>query len=340
MRLFWPRSGPRQSVNARSADVYLTEHTVSLAIAPAPAQDGVEHFARHHRRVAPAKPSNRRRLLAYAGLTPFAAYVLIFLAIPTILAVVTGFFSADGSLTFENITGLFTPTILATFGSSFWLSGVSAVIGAVVGALICYAMLGTAVGGVLRTTIESAASVLAQFGGVMLAFAFIATIGVQGLVTVILRDTFGFDIFADGVWLYQVPGLILPYVYFQVPLMVITFLPALTALRPQWAEANATLGGTRFGYWRYIAAPVLAPAFLGSLLLLFANAFSSFATAAALISQGSQIVPLQIRAALVSETVLGRENMAGALALGMIVVMVVVMWAYSVLHSRTARWQK
>ena len=89
-----------------------------------------------------------------------------------------------------------------------------------------------------------------------------------------------------------------------------------------------------------IAVPVLAPSFFGSLLLLFANAFSSYATAAALISQGSQIVPLQIRAALISETVLGRENMAGALALGMIVVMVVVMWGYSALQRRTARWQR
>ncbi len=63
-------------------------------------------------------------------------------------------------------------------------------------------------------------------------------------------------------------------------------------------------------------------------------------TAAALISQGSQIVPLQIRSALVSQTVLGRENMAGALALGMIVIMVVVMWGYSALQSRAARWQR
>ncbi len=51
-------------------------------------------------------------------------------------------------------------------------------------------------------------------------------------------------------------------------------------------------------------------------------------------------MPLQIRSALVSETVLGRENMAGALALGMIVVMIVVMWGYSALQKRTARWQR
>jgi len=174
----------------------------------------------------------------------------------------------------------------------------------------------------------------------MLAFAFIATIGIQGLVTILLKDTLGFDIFANGVWLYQVPGLLLPYIYFQVPLMVITFMPALEGLKPQWAEAAATLGGTRWTYWTRIAGPVLAPSFLGSLLLLFANAFSSYATAAALISQGAQIVPLQIRAALISETVLGRSNLAGALALGMIIVMVVVMTAYSFLQARTERWQQ
>jgi putative spermidine/putrescine transport system permease protein len=264
--------------------------------------------------------------------------VLIFLAIPTVLAVGTGFFTEDGAFTFANIAGIFDPAVLMTFGSSFWVSAVTAIVGAVVGALVCYAMLGTKVEGALRTVIDSASSVLAQFGGVMLAFAFIATIGGQGVITKLLLDAFGIDIYANGIWLYQVPGLLLPYIYFQVPLMIITFMPALQGLKPQWAEANATLGGSRFTYWTRIAFPVLAPSFFGSLLLLFANAFSSYATAAALISQGSQIVPLQIRSALVSETVLGRENMAGALALGMIVVMVIVMWGYSALQRRTTRW--
>ena len=266
--------------------------------------------------------------------------MVLFLAIPTILAVTTGFFTADGTPTIDNVVGLFAPNVLATFGNSFLVSAVTAVVGAVVGALVCYALLGTRAEGALRTTIDSISSVLAQFGGVMLAFAFIATIGTQGLVTRVLADVFGIDLFASGPWLYQVPGLLVVYLYFQVPLMVITFMPALEGLKITWAEANATLGGTPFTYWTRIAIPVLAPSFTGSLLLLFANAFSSYATAAALVSQGSPIVPLQIRGALISETVLGRENMAGALALGMIVVMVIVMWGYSVLQSRTSRWQR
>jgi putative spermidine/putrescine transport system permease protein len=262
------------------------------------------------------------------------------LAIPTFIAVGTGFFTEDGALTLDNLRGLTDAPIIATFVSSFWVSAVTAILGAVIGAVVCYALLGLNPEGTVRRVIDSASSVLAQFGGIMLAFAFIASIGVQGLYRVWLRDSLGIDMYADGVWLYQVPGLLLPYLYFQIPLMIITFMPAMTGLKPQWAEAAATLGGSRLTYWLRIGMPVLAPSFIGSVLLLFANAFSSYATAAALISQGSQIVPLQIRSALVSETVLGRENMAGALALGMIVVMIIVMWGYSVLQSRTSRWQR
>lgn len=284
--------------------------------------------------------ASRRRLAPYLGLTPFALYVLLFLAVPTLIALGTGFRDEDGAFTLGNIAALADPVILGTFASSFWISAITAVVGAVLGALVCYALLGLNAHGATRLFVDSASSVLAQFGGVMLAFAFIATIGIQGLVTIILRDTFGFDIFTEGVWLYQVPGLILPYIYFQVPLMVIVFMPALQGLKLQWAEASATLGGTRLSYWTHVAGPVLAPSFFGCLLLLFGNAFSSYATAAALISQGAQIVPLQIRAALISETVLGRTNMAGALALGMVAVMVVVMTAYSLLQLRTASWQR
>jgi putative spermidine/putrescine transport system permease protein len=270
---------------------------------------------------------------------PFAAYVLLFLALPTVLAVASGFVDDDGTFTLANIVALGDPVIMQTFANSAWLSALTALVGAVVGALACWALVGLE-DTRARRLVDAASGVLAQFGGVMLAFAFIATIGLQGLVTLWLKDAFGIDIFADGAWIYALPGLVLPYIYFQVPLMIITFMPAMSALQPQWAEANLTLGGTRAGFWRHIGMPVLAPSFLASLLLLFANAFSSYATAAALASQGSQIVPLQIRTALTSETLLGRENLAGALALGMIAVMAATMWLYSAAQRRAARWQR
>ena len=117
--------------------------------------------------------------------------------------------------------------------------------------------------------------------------------------------------------------------------MVLVFLPALDGVRPQWREATASLGGTTWHYWRHVAGPLLAPAFFGSLLLLFANSFSAYATAAALINQGGIIVPLQIANTLTSEVILGQENFAKALALGMVVIVVVVMTLYVVLQRRT-----
>jgi putative spermidine/putrescine transport system permease protein len=172
---------------------------------------------------------------------------------------------------------------------------------------------------------------------VPLAFAFIATLGFSGVLTTAARDVLGVDLFGSG-WLYALPGLILVYSYFQIPLMVIVFLPALDGIRVQWREAASNLGATTWQYWRYVGLPLLAPAFLGSLLLLFANSFAAYATAAALVSQGNPIIPLWIRSALTSEVILGHQNFAYALALEMIVIVALVMTGYSLLLRRTSRW--
>ncbi len=217
------------------------------------------------------------------------------------------------------------------------LSAASAAIGAVLGAMLAYALASGKPDGVIRRVVTSACGVLSQFGGVTLAFAFIATIGGAGFITLWLQER-GINIYANGVWLYQLSGLVLVYTYFQIPLMVIVFLPALDGIRPQWREATANLGGTPWHYWRHVAGPLLMPAFLGCLLLLFANAFSAYATAAALINQVGIIVPLQISNALSSEVGLAQANVASSLALAMVVIVVAVTALYSWLQHRTARW--
>ncbi|MDQ3158408.1 MAG: ABC transporter permease subunit [Actinomycetota bacterium] len=277
-----------------------------------------------------------RRLAPALGLVPFLGYLTVFLLIPTI-AVLVGAFSENGSPSLSNIRALGSSTVMHTLWRSILLSGSTAVIGAVLGALLAYAVVTGAPDGMLRRSVTSACGVLAQFGGVTLAFAFIATIGFSGAITNAVRDNFGFDLSGNG-WLFALPGLILVYTYFQIPLMVIVFLPTLDGMRVQWREAAESLGATTWQFWRYVAGPLLLPAFLGSMLLLFANAFAAYATAAALVSQGNPILPLFIRSALTSEILLGRENLAYALALDMIVVVAVVMAAYALLLRRTARW--
>ncbi|XVU20787.1 ABC transporter permease [Actinoplanes sp. CA-054009] len=288
---------------------------------------------------APQRVATRPRLrgTALLGTLPFFAYVAIFLIIPTLVVVIGAFASNDGGATLENIKALGNEYILDAFGRSIALSAISAIVGAVLGAMLAYALATARPDGILRRVVTAAAGVLAQFGGVTLAFAFLATIGLSGFVTVFLQDH-GIDIYSGGVWLFELPGLTLVYTYFQIPLMVIVFLPALDGIRPQWREATESLGGTTWQYWTKVAGPLLGPAFLGSTLLLFANAFSAYATAAALVSQGNPIVPLQIRSALTSEVILGQANVGKAMALGMVIVVSVVMGLYTLLQKRTAKW--
>jgi putative spermidine/putrescine transport system permease protein len=280
----------------------------------------------------------RLRGAALLGTVPFFAYVTIFLIIPTLVVVIGAFAGNEGGATLDNLKALGNQYILDAFGRSIALSAMSALIGAVLGAVLAYALVTARPDGTLRRLVTAAAGVLAQFGGVTLAFAFLATIGLSGFLTVWLKDNLNFDLYAGGVWLFELPGLTLVYTYFQIPLMVIVFLPALDGVRPQWREATESLGGTTWQYWTRVAGPLLAPAFLGSTLLLFANAFSAYATAAALVSQGSPIVPLQIRGALTSEVVLGQQNLGKAMALGMVIVVAVVMALYSLLQRRTSKW--
>jgi putative spermidine/putrescine transport system permease protein len=256
--------------------------------------------------------------------------------VPTVTVVFSAFVD-EGGFSLARIEALFSATALAALWKSVVLSGSTALLGALFGAVLAWLVVTRPAESMVRRTVISLCSVLAQFGGVALAFAFLATIGLNGVLTLWVQSAFGWNLAGTG-WLYGLPGLVLVYTYFQIPLMVIVFLPALEGLREQWREAAVSLGASTWQYWREVAVPLLTPAFLGSALLLFANAFAAYATAAALVSQGSPILPLLIRAALTSEVVLGQSGFAYALALEMIVVVALVMVAYNLLVRRSARW--
>ncbi len=281
--------------------------------------------------------TGRKPVGALLGVVPFFAYTTIFLGIPTLIVVVGAFLDGSGRPTLGNVSALAQPQIVSAFVHSTVLSAVTAVLGAVFGALLAYAVSTAREGGLMRRLVASLCGVLAQFGGVTLAFAFVATVGFQGFLTLWLQKV-GIDL-AGSTWLFEpTKGLILVYTYFQIPLMLIVFLPAVEGLRPQWREAAESLGGSTWNYWRHVAGPILAPSFIGAILLLFTNAFSAYATAKALISQGSPITPLQIGGTLSSEVILGQENIGKAMALGMVAIVAVIMTLYAVLERRTTRW--
>jgi putative spermidine/putrescine transport system permease protein len=283
-----------------------------------------------------ARNGTGARLRNALPLVPFLLYLFVFLLIPTITVVVKAF-GRDGRFTLDRIRALGDDAAVRALWHSVLVSGVTAVLGAFLGALLAYLVVTSPPTSLFRRMVTSVCSVIAQFGGVALAFAFLATLGLPGVVTVWAQDHLGIDLYGSG-WLIDIPGLVLVYTYFQIPLMVIVFLPALEGLRAQWREAAVSLGASTLQYWRYVGIPLLTPAFLGCTLLLFANAFAAYATAAALISQGNPILPLLIRAALTSEVVLGQAGFGFALATEMVVVVAIVMVGYGALVKRTSRW--
>lgn len=254
-----------------------------------------------------------------------------------VVVVVGAFVDGDNQPTMGNLEALTNASVVRGLRQSVVLAAVTSLGGAVLGGLLAYAVSTAKAGGVTKRFTTSLSGVLAQFGGVALAFAFLASFGATGLLTTWLT-WIGVDTGA-GLWLYEWnKGLMLVYLYFQIPLMVIVFLPAVEGLRPQWREATETLGGSTWTYWRRVAGPILLPSFLGSALLLFTNAFSAYATAKALISQGTPLLPLQIGGTFSSEVILGQENVGKAMALAMVLVVAVVMTIYAWLDRRASRW--
>ncbi|MFF2851243.1 ABC transporter permease [Streptomyces sp. NPDC058001] len=286
---------------------------------------------------APAAPSGRRRRGAGGlAVVPLLVFVALAFGIPA-LAMLDGAFTVKdpvtgaGSYSTENLSASLRGAYLTALLGSVKLSAVSAMIATVLGLLLAQAVV-TSRFRALREAVLTASGVLANFGGVPLAFAFVATLGNSGVLTRHLG-------LADKGWnLYSFTGLTLTYLYFLIPLMVLTITPALDGLRTQWREAAQNNGATHTQYWRHVALPVLTPSLLGGFVLLFGSAFAAYATAAAMVGSSVPLVTLQIADAISGNVLVGQENVALALSLDMVLVAALVMAVYLPLQRRSARW--
>jgi putative spermidine/putrescine transport system permease protein len=186
-----------------------------------------------------------------------------------------------------------------------------------------------------RTALTTFSGVAANFAGVPLALAFTFTLGQLGFLTVILKD-FGINLY-PGFSLPSKLGVELVYMYFQFPLMVLIIAPALDGLRREWREAAENMGASASQYWRHVALPILAPSILGSMILLFGNAFGAQATAFQLTGGTLNLVPIVIGAQIRGD-VLHNPGLGYAMAMGMVVIMAISIGLYTVLQRRAERW--
>ena len=287
----------------------------------------------------PDVTSGRRRLpLAWLATVPFFAYTIAFLFLPAGSVLIGAFQDNENKATFANIRLLFHHPYIDAYRTSIEISLVTAVLGAVFGLLIAYAAIRDGTPKFIRSGLTTFAGVAANFGGIPLAFAWIATLGPLGVVTTWLRRA-GWDPTEHGFQLFSKTGVELVYMYFQLPLMILVIAPAIDGLRKEWREAASNLGAKQWQFWRYVGIPVLMPSLLGAVILLFGNAFAAYATAYSLTSGTVNIVPVLI-GAYYTGNVLDNPHLAQALAFGMFVVLAVMMLLYIPLQRRAARWAK
>jgi putative spermidine/putrescine transport system permease protein len=282
---------------------------------------------------------SRKALTDWLGIVPFIVFSLIFLIAPTVYLVSGAFFNTAGEATFDNILGLFTDKIIASYVLSIKISVASAIGGGLIGFVLAWAVVMGGVPTWVRSSLLTFSGVASNFAGVPLAFAFLATVGRTGLVTILLRDVFGLNLYGTGFNLLSFTGLTLVYMYFQIPLMVLILTPALDGMKKEWREAAEILGASTSQYWLRVALPILWPSLLGTTLLLFANAFGAVATAVALTGSTLNIVPIQLFAQMRGD-VLHNPNLGYAMAFGMIVITGVSNISYILLRIRAERWQK
>lgn len=288
---------------------------------------------------ASSSPPGARRSWTWLGMAPFLIFAALFLILPTLQIVVGAFRTPEGDPTLGNVANLFQPSILAAFSISIRISLASALLGCLIGFAIAAA---ATIGGLpawARGPLMTFSGVASNFAGVPLAFAFLATLGRLGLVTVLLREWFGINIYAMGFNLLSFWGLTATYLFFQIPLMILIVTPALDGLKREWSEAAEILGASRAQYWRMVALPILWPTLLGTLALLFANSFGAVATAYALTGSSLGIVPILLFAQIRGD-VLQDPHLGYALAFGMIVVTGIANGLYIWMRGRAERWMK
>lgn len=273
----------------------------------------------------------------WLGVLPFFIFAFLFIVLPSVTLLVGAFKDNTGKLTLANFVSLMDPSILSAYWVTIKISLTTAIGGGLLGFLMAYAITVGKLPRAVRTSLLTFSGVASNFAGVPLAFAFIATLGRTGLVTLLIKNIFGINLYDQGFSLYSFWGLTLTYMFFQFPLMVLVITPALDGLKKEWSEAAENLGASQSLYWRKVALPILMPSILGSMILLFGNSFGAYATAYSLTGGFINLITIVIGSQIKGD-IYYNPGLGYALAVGMVIVMAVMMSIYYALRRRSERW--
>ena len=254
------------------------------------------------------------------ALIPFLLLCVLFELIPILYTIIRSFVPEGETFgfTFANYINIFTkPLYQKAIVNSLIISILSSIIGLIVAFIGAKAVHESK--GKLNNIFMSILNMVSNFSGVPLAFAYIIMFGNVGVMTMI-GSNYGIEFLANFP-LYSIFGLLLIYVYFQIPLSTLLLIPAFDAIRKEWKESNALLGGTNFTFWTKIGVPILMPSILSTFSVLFANALAAYASAYALLMNNVSLLPIRLSEQFVGDLV-QRPEFGSAIAVVLMVFMI------------------
>jgi len=278
-----------------------------------------------------------KKMSAWLGVVPFLAFCLAFEIVPVLLLLYGSFSDKNGAFSLSNYEKISAPIYIRSFWNSIQISAITAILGAILGLLIGYAIFRLPSPRV-REALIALSDVTTNFAGAPLAFAFIVILGSNGVVTLAFEKYLALKLYPTFS-IYSYSGLILAYLYFQLPLMILLTIPAFAGLRPEWWESAHNLGANTVQYWRRIGLPILTPSLIAGIVLLFANAFGAYATAWTLGGSNITLITIQIAFTITGE-VLHDPGAGDALAMVSLLIMSVCIAIYQFANSRARRWAR
>jgi putative spermidine/putrescine transport system permease protein len=235
-----------------------------------------------------------------------------------------------GGFTLQNyITILTDPIYQVATKNSIYLSFVSALVGLFLSFLVAWAVNEISPKG--QDRVLSLLNMVSNFVGLPLYFAFVVILGNTGIFVLALK-AIGINL-ASVFKLYSIDGLMLLFIYFQIPLGSLMLIPAFEAIKPAWKEAAEILQATKLKFWTRIGIPVLLPSLLDTLGLLFANAITAYATVILLVTTSIPLLPVKITTMFTGEMTPQRE-MGAALAIWMVFLMLAVIFICNFLKKK------
>ncbi len=222
----------------------------------------------------------------------FFLLVIGILIYPTLVMIISSFQdTSTGAFTLDNYIRIFTEyQYISGFQNSVLLAIVSSIIGLIITVLATYAVYSYMPR--LKSFFLTLANLTANYVGVPLAFGLILLLGNAGIITN-LTNALGWDILGDFS-VYSISGLMIGFIYFQIPMGITLLLPIYDALDKNWREAASLLGATSLQYWIKIGLPVLFPSLMGVLAMMFANAIGTYDTAVALTGSSVNMIAINI----------------------------------------------